>query len=37
MEMDKKTIVESVKNEIVVLAMQATEKLMSSKKDLNNL
>ena len=37
MEIDKKNLVESVKNEIITLAMQATEKLLASKKDLNNL
>lgn len=37
MEIDKKTLIESAKKEIVTLAMQATEKLISSKQDLNNL
>ena len=36
MEIDKKALVESAKNEIVSLAMLATEKLIKSKKDLNN-
>ena len=37
MEIDKKTLVEEAKKEIVSLAMLATEKLISDKKDLNNL
>ena len=37
MEIDKKTLIDSAKGEIIDLAMQATEKLMASKTDLNNL
>ena len=37
MEIDKKNLVESVKDEVTKLAMLATEKILSSKKDLNNL
>ncbi|KKP87434.1 MAG: ATP synthase F0, B subunit [Parcubacteria group bacterium GW2011_GWC1_35_8] len=37
MEIDKKAIVESARKEIVDIAMKATEKILGSKKDLNNL
>lgn len=37
MEIDKKALVESAKSELVSLVMLATEKLISSKQDLNNL
>ena len=37
MEIDKKALVESAKKEVIDLAMLATEKLMESKQDLNNL
>ena len=37
MEIDKKTLIESAKSEITNIAMLATEKLMKSKQDLNNL
>ncbi len=37
MQIDKKNLVESVKDEVTKLAMLATEKILSSKKDLNNL
>ena len=36
-EIDKKAIVEGAKNELISLAMLATEKLLSSKKELNDL
>lgn len=37
MEIDKKTLVDGAKNELISLAILATEKLISSKQDLNNL
>ena len=37
MEIDKKALVESAKTELVSLAMLATEKLIKSKQDFNNL
>ncbi len=37
MELDKKALIESATKEVISLAMLATEKLISSKKDLNNL
>lgn len=37
LEIEKTKMVEDAKKEIVSLAMLATEKLISSKKDLNNL
>jgi F-type H+-transporting ATPase subunit b len=37
LEMEKVKMVEEAKKEIVALAMKATEKLMSTKQDLNNL
>ena len=37
MEIDKKTLVDSAKNELASLAMLAAEKILSQKQDLNNL
>ncbi len=37
LETEKTRMVEDARKEIVALAMQATEKLLASKKDLNNL
>jgi F-type H+-transporting ATPase subunit b len=37
MEIDKKALVESAKKEVIDVAMLAVEKIMSGKKDLNNL
>lgn len=37
MEIDKKSLVESAKNELAHLAILAAEKLIKSKQDLNNL
>ena len=37
MEIDKKMIVESVKKDIIDLAIVAAEKIIKSKQDLNNL
>ncbi len=37
LESEKIKMVEEAKKEIVTLAMSATEKLLSSKQDLNNL
>jgi len=37
LEVEKSKMVEEAKKEIVSLAMQATEKLIKDKKDLNNL
>ncbi len=37
LEVEKVKMIEDAKKEIVAIAMQATEKLLASKKDLNNL